>query len=117
MEYKIGTDATRSNIVNECIKCGYFSMEKGAYAPTSFARAVVKEFGDMDLFNVDTSAKWESMLEDVKSGEANANAIATEMDEALSDMITDLKSREVESLRIYRNGGSGKSAVKGASGK
>lgn len=117
IKYKIGTDATRSNIVNECIKCGYFSMEKGAYAPTSFARAVVKEFGDMDLFNVDTSAKWESMLEDVKSGEANANAIATEMDEALSDMITDLKSREVESLRIYRNGGSGKSAVKGASGK
>ena len=69
----------------------------------------------MDLFNVDTSAKWESMLEDVKSGEANADAIATEMDEALSDMITDLKGREVEPLRVYK--GDAKTAVKGASGK
>ena len=67
-------------------------MEKGAYVPTAFARAVVKEFGDMDLFDVDTSAKWESMLIDVKNGEADADAIAAEMDEALSDMIADLKS-------------------------
>lgn len=117
IKYKIGTDATRSNIVNECIKCGYFSMEKGAYVPTAFARAVVKEFGDMDLFNIDTTAKWESMFIDVRDGEANADTIATEMDEALSDMITDLKGREVESLRMYRNGSSGKSALEGASRK
>lgn len=117
IKYKIGTVATRANIINECIKCGYLKTEKKLYVPTPFARAVVKEFGDLELFNIDTTARWESLFIDVRDGEANADVIATEMDEALSDMITDLKGREVESLRMYRNGGNGKSAVKGASGK
>ena len=56
----------------------------------------------MDLFNIDTTAKWESMFIDVRDGEANADTITTEMDAALSDMIADLKDREVESLRMYK---------------
>lgn len=114
IKFKIGTDATRSNIVNECIKCGYFSVNKGQYVPSDFARDVVKQFGDMDLFNIDTSAKWESMFEDVKSGEADATVIENEMESALSDMIADVKERPANSLAAYRTAkGGGKSYGKG----
>lgn len=112
VKYKIGTDATRSNIIDECIAGGYFVREGKSITPTGFARAVISQYGDLDVFNIDTSARWESLLEDVRTGETLRTAVETQMANALHENVADIKQRELASLKDYApaRGGAGTSS-------
>ena len=101
VKYKIGTEATRSNILEECISCGYFTKEGKNFVPTPFARAIIDQYGDLDLFHVDTSAQWECMLENVRQGEAGSAQVSSGMLASLHEAVADIKTRELASLKDY----------------
>lgn len=98
IKYTIGADSSRSNILEECIACGYFIRNGKSLTPTPFARAIIDQYGDLELFHVDTSAQWEGVLEDVRQGEADASAVYTQMITSLHETVSDIKVRELASL-------------------
>ena len=56
--YRIGTPATRANIIEECIKCGYFTLEGKNYKALPLSKQLVQELGEIDIFNIETTARW-----------------------------------------------------------
>ena len=96
LKYKIGTPATRSNIIEECIKCGYFLVDKnGTYSPTDLAFYLIDTLGDLPVFDITTSAKWEELFERVRTGEKSSTALEADMMAQLHNIIADIKSRSI----------------------
>lgn len=96
LKYKIGTPATRSNIIDECIKCGYFTADKnGVYAPTDLGFYLINTLGDLPVFDITTSAKWEELFEQVRANEKQAKIIEADMMNELHNIIADIKSRPI----------------------
>ena len=81
--YKIGTPATRANIIDEVGKAGYYKKEKGSFVATDFALKTVDNFSNLDLFNTETTGKWEASLEGIRKGELDADKVEKEMDDNL----------------------------------
>jgi DNA topoisomerase-3 len=105
--YKIGTPATRANIIKECIACGYIQADKnGVYASTQKAERVIEELGDIALFNVTNSGRWEAMLEQIRHGEADAKEVETLLQKECINITEDIKSRDIKKAAYSRGEGS-----------
>lgn len=110
VKYKIGTDATRSTIIEDCQKCGYFTKEKGNFVATAKAEKVIDEIGDIPLFNIPNSGRWEMMLEAVRHGEANPDEVEQTLFKECQDITYDIKNRNIQKAAF-----SGASSGKGSS--
>lgn len=110
--YKIGTPATRAGIIEECQKCGYFTKEKGVFYATQKAERIIEELGDIALFDVTNSGRWEAMLEQVRHGEANADAVENELLKECVDSVSDIKGRNIQ--KAAYKGGAGSSTILGS---
>lgn len=97
--YSIGTPATRSTIVEECKKCGYINVEKKAYYATEKAERVINALGDISLFSVSNSGRWEQMLEEIRHGEVQASQIENALLKECQDITNDIKNRDIIKMR------------------
>jgi DNA topoisomerase-3 len=93
--YKIGTPATRANIIEECQKNGYFTKDrKGAFTATDKAIALYETFGNVvPMFMPTESGKWEEMLDKLRNGETT-----------LSDVESTFVTKMEESVDLIKNG-------------
>lgn len=100
VDYKIGTPATRATIIEECIKTGYFDKDKkGVFTPTIKAERIVDSIGDIDLFQVTNSGRLESMLEQVRHGNAKAQDIEARLMKECISATDDIKGRDTIKMR------------------
>lgn len=112
VKYKIGTQATRASIIKDCIQCGYINVEKGgAYAATQKAEQVIDEIGDVSLFNVDNSGRWEFMLEQIRHGEADYREVESTLLKECQDATNDIKGRDIK--KSFHGRGEEKAVVLG----
>lgn len=94
--YQIGTPATRASIIEECIKCEYFTKDrKGVFCPTEKAEYVVDALGDIALFQVTNSGRWESLLEQIRQGKADAGEVEAELLQECHRVVADILGREI----------------------
>ncbi len=94
--YSIGTPATRANIIEECIQCGYFTKEKGVFIPTAKAERIIEELGDVALFSVTNSGRWENLLDQIRHGELNAKKVEMELLKECQASTVDIKNRNIK---------------------
>src|SRR5690606_27647238 len=63
----LGTSATQSNIVANALRYGYLKEEKNNLISTEKGRVLIQAAPDM-IKSIETSAYWESMLEEISTG-------------------------------------------------
>lgn len=90
--YKIGTPATRANIIEDVGKAGYYTKNGGKFTATEFAIRTIKNFEGLPLFDIEMTGLWERNLEKVRNGETPADSIFKSMDSDLNSMIDTIKS-------------------------
>ncbi len=112
--YKIGTPATRANIIDECVANGYFKKEKGAFVATDKSLAIYEAFKDVPLFMPTESGKWEEMLEAVRQGESDYGHTYGVLMQKMKESVEMLKDRNVREYE--KPDGSGKGGGKGKKG-
>lgn len=96
VNYQIGTPATRANIIEECVKCGYFHREKGAFYAEPKAEYVIDAIGDTVLFDITTSGQWEESLDNVRNGEMQALVVESRLKEQCDSVTRDIIGRDIE---------------------
>lgn len=86
----LGTVATQANIVKNAMKYEYLKEEKNNIITTEKARLLIPATPDM-IKSIETSAYWESMLEEISMGENNPDAFLDQMKKALIQIISEMK--------------------------
>ena len=94
--YKIGTPATRANIIEDVGKAGYYTKSGGKFTATEFAIRTVKNFKNLPLFDIEMTGLWERNLEQVRNGEIAADSVSKNMDNDLNSMIQSIKDCVIE---------------------
>ena len=115
VSYSIGTPATRSTIIEECKKCGYFTVQKGAFYATPKAEKIIKELGDIPLFSITNSGRWENMLDDIRKGKENAENVEQTLLNECHNIVYDIKNRNIEKDKSISSASGGKSSASGNS--
>lgn len=86
----LGTVATQANIVKNAIRYDYLKEEKNNIITTEKARLLIPATPDM-IKSIETSAYWESMLEEISMGENNPEAFLDLMKKTLVQIISEMK--------------------------
>lgn len=115
VSYSIGTPATRSTIIEECKKCGYFTVQKGAFYATPKAEKIIKELGDIPLFSITNSGRWENMLDDIRKGKGTAEDVEQILLNECRNIVADIKNRNIEKDKSISSASGGKSSTSGNS--
>lgn len=68
----IGTAATRDAVIEEIIHRNYVYREKKKLIPTELGLSVYNVIKDKEIANVEMTARWESALNDIAEGDADA---------------------------------------------
>lgn len=85
VKFKIGTPATRSNIIEECQENEYFFKKSGLFYATDKAKIVVSTFKDVPIFDFKETGRMEEMFDKVRHGEISAAIVEEKM---IKEMIT-----------------------------
>ena len=99
----IGTSATRQDVIEEIIKRKYVSRDGRKLLPTQLGLSVYGAIKDKDIANVDMTAKWESVLNDIAEGnvdlvEGFGKEIRDYTVEITDDIRTDEKIKDIGKL-------------------
>lgn len=86
----LGTSATQSNIVANALRYGYLKEEKNNLISTEKGRVLIQAAPDM-IKSIETSAYWESMLEEISTGAATPEAFFEIQKKALVSIIGEMK--------------------------
>lgn len=113
--YSLGTPATRSTIIEECKKCGYFTVQKGAFYATPKAEKIIKELGDISLFSITNSGRWENMLDDIRKGKGTAEDVEQILLNECRNIVYDIKNRNIKIEKSISSASGGKSSTSGNS--
>lgn len=98
VKFKIGTPATRANIIKECQENGYFTLKGGSYYATKKAESVVDAFPDVSLFNPVESGHWEDIFNHIRSGSVRFENAEEELIEAMKETVNKMKNSDVQKL-------------------
>ena len=98
VKFKIGTPATRANIIQECQENGYFTVKSGAYYATSKAESVVDTFTGIALFNPVESGRWEDIFNHIKTGAIPADEAENELIGAMKDTVEKMKAVNAQKI-------------------
>jgi len=94
----IGTDATRSNIIKECLDGGFFVETKidrsNVYIPTQKGRIYMKAV-DPDLTKVDLTAYVEGQLEQIKDGKLEVSKFRELLERFMNRILVKVKDGTV----------------------
>ena len=105
IKFSIGTPATRSGIIDQCIKTGYITDKKGVYYATEKAETVVNNYESVPIFQPNESGKWESYLTKIRQGEADPNAIHDTLMKEMSESVEKIKGMNSTPLKNRKGGG------------
>lgn len=86
----LGTVATQGNIVKNTLKYEYIREDKNNYITTEKGRLLMEACPDM-IKSIETSAYWESMLEEIATGEKTPEHFFEIQKKALIEIISDMK--------------------------
>lgn len=86
----LGTVATQANIVNNAIRYEYLKEEKNNIISTEKARLLIPSCPDM-IKSIETSAYWESILEDISKGDNTPEAFFALQKQNLIQIISEMK--------------------------
>lgn len=86
----LGTVATQANIVNNAMRYEYLKEDKNNIITTEKARLLIQAVPDM-IKSIETSAYWESMLEDISTGQTSPEAFFDIQKKALVQIISEMK--------------------------
>lgn len=101
-ELRIGTDATRSGIIEKLIRKGYVEGTK-FLAPTETGEQLIDKLEGMIITRVDMTGLWQEKLDKIKSGKMTREEFEAKMMEDTSSMIDEIKKRaEEEEAKIER---------------
>lgn len=104
---KIGTPATRSNIIDELIhRDKYLKLKKEGkkevLQPTEDGARIIKNLGDCEITKVDMTGEWEEKLEQVRKGELSLPGLEREMMDDVERLIKVIRDSNI--VRIEREG-------------
>lgn len=91
----IGTEATRSSIIEGLQSSGLLKLEEKFLVPTEKAFAAVSVLPE-DVTYPDSTAKWEKVLEDVSEGKTSMDAFIRNQITVLGELIEKAKGQEIE---------------------
>lgn len=110
IKYKIGTPATRSNIIEECQKNGYFTKEKGSFVASEKAIALYQTFGEtVPMFIPIESGKWEELMDKLKNKELAMEEVESIFLQKMQESVNIVKKSEVAAYEKVLKKGKGKS--------
>ena len=100
---KIGTPATRANIIEELIaKDKYLKKAKDGrrevVVPTNTGKEIIDNIGDCDICKVDLTGEWEEKLEKVRAGELSLAKLEEGMREHVARLVEDFRHREMKPI-------------------
>lgn len=94
-ELRIGTDATRSSIIEKLIKKEY--VEGGReLAPTAMGENLIEKLDGMMITRVDMTGIWQEKLDAIKDGKLSREDFEMQMMEDTTSMIEEIKKRTQE---------------------
>ena len=98
---KIGTPATRSEIINQLIiKDKYMEVpgnkKNGQIKPTELGEAIIENLAGLMICRVDMTAEWEESLSLVRKGEKSLKEIEGEMKQSVREMLAEIKDRDMK---------------------
>lgn len=99
----IGTEATRSGIVQDLIDQGYLELKAGRgkakqIHATEKSIKIMQELGDTIIASVDMTAMWESKLSMVERGEMSEKEFKDEMNQFILSVIDELKNSNLKTV-------------------
>ncbi|MBP3784562.1 MAG: topoisomerase C-terminal repeat-containing protein [Butyrivibrio sp.] len=105
---KIGTPATRANIIEELITKDKYLMrtkEKSTtfVVPTEAGKVIYENLKDCDICKVDLTGEWELKLEAVRGGKMSRKDVEIGMKEHVRRLIEDIHKTPMKSLRAGRS--------------
>lgn len=111
----LGTEATRSSIINTLIEkdkyLKYMAADKKGsieyIVPTENGENLVSLLRDTDICKVDTSAEWENILELVKNGEMSFEDGEKTSISAVKKLVEEIKSVPSEKRSVFKSSYSG----------
>lgn len=107
IKFKIGTPATRANIIDECVNNGYLSVKSGSFYAEPKAEAVIDAFPDVPLFNPVESGRWEELFGFIKDGSLSAQDADRKFIEAMTDTAEKMKASNTQKLVTAHTGKGG----------
>ena len=110
VKYKIGTPATRANIIKECIANGYIKKEKDSFVATEKALSIYAACKDIDLFKPVESGKWEDMLDHIRTGKLDYKEVEETLFSKMEDSVQKIKDANFQSFESKLKGKGGKSS-------
>lgn len=101
--FKIGTDATRTAIINTLIKKdGYLKIEKTKkkeyIVPTEKGAAIIQNLDGCAITKVDMTGFWEEKLDFVRHGKLSPDTLEDEMKLEVAQMVDEIKNRRMSKL-------------------
>ena len=101
IKFKIGTPATRANIIEECQKNGYFTKKSGTFYATEKAESVIDAFPDVALFNPIESGRWEEIFNNIRNGSLSAEEAENSLIQAMIQTSEEMKNSNT--VKLQRN--------------
>ena len=100
---KIGTPATRADILEELIyKLKYLQMKKDKkksyIVPSELGMMIWKNIKDCKITRVDMTGEWEESLEEVRTGRKSLSQLEKEMINDVNQMVEDIKNTEMHEI-------------------
>ena len=90
-DLKIGTSATRGDIIKKLEKNKYIEAKNNILSPTDFGTFMIHTIRGISLCRVDTTGEWEILLSKVKSGEMSEEDAYNYVKEQLDILLKDIK--------------------------
>lgn len=94
-DFKIGTSATRAEIIKKLIKDKYLSSNsKQVLSPTEWGSFLAHALKDLDISKADMTAKWEDLLQRIKKGELPVEQAEDMMRREVKKLIYDISNMQ-----------------------
>ncbi len=96
---RIGTDATRAEIIKELIVRDRYLQKKNIkktdyIVPTDTGMQIYENLKDLEICKVDLTGKWELMLEDIRAGRLTLEKMEETIREDVENLILEIKNAE-----------------------
>ena len=106
---KIGTPATRANIIEELVRTDKYlkKIKEGrreVVVPTTTGKEIIDNIGDCDICKVDLTGEWEEKLEKVRSGKLSLTELEEGMKHHVARLVEDFKHRDMKPVTPVSDG-------------
>ena len=102
---KIGTPATRANIIEELIITDKYLKKvregkREVVIPTAVGEEIIENLADCDICKADLTGEWEEKLEKVRSGLLSLEELEEDMKRDVASLVEDIRGRKMRPLSV-----------------